>query len=93
MCNRSRALILALDVPSGLDATTGATPGAAIVPDRTLTLALPKTGLVGVSGELYLADIGIPPNVYKGIGLTLEPFFSDRYWVRLSPVTPGGSAP
>ncbi len=93
MCNRSRALTLALDVPSGLDATTGATPGAAIVPDRTLTLALPKTGLIGVSGELYLADIGIPPNVYKGIGFTLEPFFGDRYWIQLSSVIPGGSDP
>ncbi len=93
LCNRSRALTLALDVPSGLDATTGATPGVAIVPDRTLTLALPKTGLIGVSGELYLADIGIPLNVYKGIGLTLEPFFGDRYWKQLSTVTPGGSDP
>lgn len=93
LCNRSRALTLALDVPSGLDATTGATPGVAVVPDRTLTLALPKTGLIGVSGELYLADIGIPPNVYKGIGFTLEPFFGDRYWIQLSSVIPGGSDP
>jgi len=27
--------------------------------ERTLTLALPKTGLANVGGELYLADIGI----------------------------------
>ena len=33
-------------------------------PERTLTLALPKTGLLRVPGELYLADIGIPPEAY-----------------------------
>jgi NAD(P)H-hydrate epimerase len=38
--NAARAKILALDVPSGLDSTTGAAPGAAIAAQTTLTLAL-----------------------------------------------------
>lgn len=83
LCNASASRVLALDVPSGLDATTGETPGIVVRPDRTLTLALPKTGLARVPGDLYLADIGIPPEVYARLGLTLAPFFGGAYWVRL----------
>ena len=83
LCNRHAARALSLDVPSGLDATTGATPGLVVHPERTLTLALPKTGLHSVAGDLYLADIGIPPEVYHRIGLSLEPPFGKRYWIRL----------
>jgi NAD(P)H-hydrate epimerase len=51
---------------------------------RTLTLALPKTGLAGVEGDIYLADIGIPPAVYARIGLQVEIAWESRYWLRLS---------
>jgi NAD(P)H-hydrate epimerase len=81
LCNEHARQVLALDVPSGLDATTGEAPGAIVRPDRTLTLALPKTGLASISGELYVADIGIPPEVYRPLGLSFEPFFRDRYWI------------
>jgi NAD(P)H-hydrate epimerase len=83
LCNRYAARVLSLDVPSGLDATTGATPGLVVRPERTLTLALPKTGLISVEGELYLADIGIPPEVYHRLGLSFEPPFKKGYWIRL----------
>ncbi len=83
LCNQHAARVLSLDVPSGLDATTGATPGLAVHPERTLTLALPKTGLTNVEGELYLADIGIPPEAFQRLGLPFEPPFWKRYWVRL----------
>jgi NAD(P)H-hydrate epimerase len=83
LCNASARRVLALDVPSGLDATTGAAPGAVVRPDRTLTLALPKTGLARVPGDLYLADIGIPPEVYARLGVALAPFFGSAYWLRL----------
>jgi NAD(P)H-hydrate epimerase len=83
LCNEHATRVLSLDVPSGLDATTGETLGVAVRPDRTLTLALPKTGLASVSGELYLADIGIPPEVYESLGLSFEPVFQDRYWIPL----------
>jgi NAD(P)H-hydrate epimerase len=75
--------VLFLDVPSGLNATTGEAPGLVVHPERTLTLALPKTGLQRVPGEIYLADIGIPPKVFRRLGLSLEPFFGQHYWVRL----------
>jgi NAD(P)H-hydrate epimerase len=83
LCNQHARRVLSLDVPSGLDATTGEAPGAMVRPERTLTLALPKTGLENVSGELHLADIGIPPEVYHALGLAFEWAFPRRYWVRL----------
>jgi len=83
LCNASASRVLALDVPSGLDATTGETPGLVVRPDRTLTLALPKTGLARVPGDLYLADIGIPPEVYARLGIALASIFGSAYWLRL----------
>lgn len=77
--------MLSLDIPSGIDASTGETSGVAIRPHRTLTLALPKIGLRSVPGELYLADIGIPLAVYEPLGLSIDPFFGGAYWVRISP--------
>lgn len=84
LCLRRGARVLSLDVPSGLNATTGERPGPAVHPDRTLTLALPKTGLHSLSGDLTLADIGIPPQVYRQLGLSFEPFFGRQYWIRLT---------
>jgi len=76
--------VLSLDVPSGLNATTGEAPGAVVCPERTLTLALPKTGLRHVPGDLYLADIGIPPEVYRRLSLYIAPLFGRYDWLRLS---------
>jgi NAD(P)H-hydrate epimerase len=83
LCNRHAARILSLDVPSGLDGTTGEAPGAVVRPERTLTLALPKTGLRELAGDLYLADVGIPPEVLEKIGVSFTWPFGERYWVRL----------
>jgi NAD(P)H-hydrate epimerase len=74
---------VSLDVPSGVDATTGETLGEAVSPARTVTLALPKTGLDAPTGELYLADIGIPRTVYDRLSIEYEPPFGDDDWVRL----------
>lgn len=84
LCLQQAARVVSLDVPSGLNATTGESRGLAVLPDRTLTLALPKTGLERVSGDLYLADIGIPPQVYHRLGIDFEPFFDQRYWIPLT---------
>lgn len=67
------AQILSLDVPSGIDATTGDAPGDHVVAAATLTLALPKTGLAASDvGRLSLADIGIPEAVYRTAGIELS---------------------
>ena len=68
------APILALDVPSGMDATSGEVHESTVRATATLTLALPKTGLVSGParahvGELYLADIGVPRRLYSEIDL------------------------
>lgn len=73
--NASRVPILALDTPSGLEATTGTVHDPAIKAAATMTLALPKVGLqVGRANvdELYLADIGVPRELYAGPGLNLD---------------------
>ncbi|MCH8149831.1 MAG: NAD(P)H-hydrate epimerase, partial [Planctomycetes bacterium] len=72
--NDSAALTVSLDVPSGVDVNTGEAPGSAIRASVTLTLALPKAGLVRPEaqqfvGELYLADISVPVALYKKMGL------------------------
>lgn len=71
--NDQTAPILSLDLPSGIDATTGHAPGGHIEADRTVTLALPKTGLVNeVAGALFLADLGIPMETYRRAGIPLQ---------------------
>ncbi len=83
--NQGGAPILALDLPSGLDATSGDAPGEVIRARWTMTLALPKSGLHSEpTGELILADIGIPRGVYARMGLEHRTPFDNRYRVRLS---------
>ena len=67
--------ILSLDVPSGLDPSSGRIHSPAIRAKATMTLVLPKTGLESppdeIVGELYLADIGVPPGLYQQPSLGL----------------------
>ena len=78
--------VISLDIPSGADATTGAAAGAVVRPTITMTLALPKTGLAGAeTGELVLADIGIPAEAYRRAGVeAFKSPFRDGYLVSLS---------
>jgi NAD(P)H-hydrate epimerase len=83
-CNGSTAPVLSLDVPSGIDSTTGSAPGDCLRPDRTLTLALPKTGLApAATGALVLADIGLPAGVYARAGIDYQSPFASGYRVPL----------
>ncbi len=75
--NVSSAPVLSLDTPSGTDTTSGTVYDPAVKAAATLTLALPKEGLFrqGVpeqSGELYLADISVPPELYSAPGLSMQ---------------------
>ena len=82
--NSQPSKTLSLDVPSGVDTTTGETPGKFIKADRTLTLALPKTGLLTeLAGDLYLADIGIPEKTYTIAGINYSSPFGEKFIVRL----------
>lgn len=77
------APVVSLDIPSGIDSTTGKAPGTHVVAAHTMTLALPKTGLDGVAaGDLWLADIGIPRETYRRAGLTVPAkLFGDGFTV------------
>ncbi|MGA6993372.1 MAG: NAD(P)H-hydrate epimerase [Candidatus Deferrimicrobiaceae bacterium] len=88
--NTQSVPVLALDVPSGVDAETGETRGPSIQASATLTLALPKKGLRAPGaeqhvGELYLADIGVPPSLYSRSPLVLSvgPIFAESDLLRL----------
>src|SRR3990172_4388555 len=89
--NASGCPVLALDTPSGLDTTSGIPGNPCIRATATLTLALPKTGLLTVQarsnvGELYLADIGVPPELYAvpSLGLTIGDIFVRDTIIRLN---------
>ena len=78
------APVLSLDVQSGIDGDTGAAPGLAIRPAATVTLALPKTGLAFTdTGDLVLADIGIPKEVFRRAGIAYVSPFVGKYRVGL----------
>lgn len=80
--NEQKSPKLSLDVPSGVDATTGETPGDFINADWTMTLGLPKTGLLPeLTGELYLADIGIPAETYRILEIPYQTPFDRRFYV------------
>ena len=88
--NAHDAPVFSLDVPSGIDATTGIACRPAIKATATMTLALPKEGLraPGVDalvGELYLADIGVPPSLYANpaLGLKVDNIFAKSEIIRL----------
>ncbi len=86
--NAQAAPILSLDLPSGLDATTGAVFAPCIHANATLALALPKLGLWApwahrVTGERYLADIGVPEEVYRRLDLDVGPIFARQQQLRI----------
>ena len=75
--------VVSLDVPTGRDATTGDEPGPAVTPDTVVTLALPKTGLVGLDCSLLLADITIPEVVYGRLDISAGGLFDGEYLAEL----------
>ena len=89
--NRQPAAIIALDIPSGIDASSGFVHDPAIRALATIALALPKRGLTfpqarECAGELYVADIGVPPELYSRaqLGIKVGPLFARGDIVRLS---------
>lgn len=87
--NDQTAPVLSLDAPSGVDTTTGTVFEPAVRATATMTLALPKEGLgaPGVEtnvGEMYLADISVPPELYsRFLGVEVGPIFAESDIVRL----------
>ncbi len=70
-------LVVAIDIPSGLDSDTGKTDGDAVMADVTITMGLPKKGLIeplaaDYVGTLEVVDIGIPEELYSDIVCDVE---------------------
>ncbi|MFC1903936.1 NAD(P)H-hydrate dehydratase [Chloroflexota bacterium] len=64
--------LIAIDLPSGLDADSGAVDPACLYADNTITLGFPKPGLFSFPGaervgKLTIADIGIPDHLADAI--------------------------
>lgn len=79
LANSHPAPILALDTPSGLQLDTGIPLQPTIQAQATLTLALPKQGLLQAPshvGRLFLADISVPPVLYDDLDLQLPSIFA-----------------
>jgi NAD(P)H-hydrate epimerase len=85
--NDQASPVLALDAPSGLDLTTGLAGAPAVWATATLTLALPKVGLLDApsAGELYLADISVPSLVYQRMGIAVPELFRQSSLLRIDP--------
>ena len=68
--NSFNGMKIAIDVPSGLNGTTGEVMGVAFKADVTVTFGKIKTGMVTdhgpeFSGRIVVSDIGIPEDVYS----------------------------
>jgi NAD(P)H-hydrate epimerase len=87
--NGQNVPILSLDTPSGLDVTSGTAYEPTIRATATLTLALPKIGLLNPQsatyvGDLYLADISVPPELYARMGIIVPPLFADSDLIKVT---------
>jgi NAD(P)H-hydrate epimerase len=88
--NRQPSPVLSLDTPSGLDVTTGDAFDPCVVATATLTLALPKCGLLRAAslvGELWLADISVPSVAFQRIGLSVPQLFTSDSMMRVPAAT------
>ena len=82
--------LIAIDLPSGMDADTGDCDPSCCPADVTVTLAMPKAGLFGIpgadyAGKIVVADIGIPETLADSSTIEL---LDERMARRLFPVRP-----
>jgi YjeF-related protein N-terminus len=87
--NASGAPVLSLDLPSGFDAQEGRVRNPAIRADATLSLGLPKRGLLSqsfahVAGAMYVADISVPREAWARMSVPMTvPSFGGEEMLRL----------
>ena len=75
--NASNLAIVAVDLPSGLDADTGRAYSPCVRATTTATLGLAKPGLFtadgpSMSGDVWVVDIGMPFEVYSAMGIEVS---------------------
>ncbi|HVD00733.1 MAG TPA: NAD(P)H-hydrate epimerase [Candidatus Dormibacteraeota bacterium] len=87
--NSADARVVAVDIPSGLSSDDGVAHRPSIRAHITVTLGLPKAGLLSnqgarLAGEVWVVDIGIPPEAYAMVGAAMpRDIFSKTDRVRL----------
>ncbi len=83
--NNSSTNKLAVDVPTGVDADSGEMFDPHVDADYTLALSLPKKGLKEnkAVGNLYLADVGVPPEAYRDVGVEKNCYFKEEPIIRI----------
>lgn len=72
LINDSHNLVISVDIPSGIDATTGAIHGVAVAANVTVTFGYNKQGLMlypgkDYAGEVTVADIGFCPEAIRSL--------------------------
>jgi|TARA_B100001964_G_C14211394_1_gene590678 NAD(P)H-hydrate epimerase len=70
LINQSKAYILSVDIPSGLDPLTGEVNNISVIANSTVTFHRLKIGLLkrkDVTGEIFLKPIGVPPEAEEGV--------------------------
>ena len=76
--------MIAVDVPSGLDADSGGAYSPTVRASTTVTLGLPKRGLEKLPGKVIVADIGIPLEAYAAVGVQVPAdLFAERDTISL----------
>ncbi len=87
--NSVRALRVAVDIPSGVDADTGEVRSVAVVADITATMGARKLGLViraeAPVGRVQVIDLGVPPNRLLHAAAALGPL---AHWLEPTDIAP-----
>ena len=81
--NESKIPILAVDIPSGMDASSGEPGDPCIVAGSTVTFGFPKSGFLNPGaarhlGHVFLADLSLPDLIYRRHGMDGRPFYKDN---------------
>jgi NAD(P)H-hydrate epimerase len=92
--NNSGAPVVSIEAPTGLDLDTGNHGKPTVKAKATMALGIPKAGMFKLmatkyTGELFLADISVPPELYKSIQVETTPFynvFSENPLVKINKV-------
>ncbi len=77
--------VISLDVPTGMIADTGETPGDVVHADITMSIALPKVGVKpgGHVGRLFVGDLSLPAPLFES--LRIEPVELPGYLTEVLP--------
>jgi len=83
LMNNSKKLIVACDTPSGIDTDKGAIYSPYINASHIVFLSLPKIGCKKLKAKKFVADIGVPADLYPKIGIVKRDYFNKEEIIKL----------